>query len=579
MKNLLGLRHQKPHLIGDITLQYYPLAAGPIDEFIDYVAGMGFGRMLSSPNLKYKKKVGNKIIVPRDGIYAPLVDDIYGVPEVAEEFGGDAGIIASNAMRLEKGIISIFDLVPNHCGEQSETWQRALRGDREMQALFRLFNDPVEAQYTNHVNIFGEANYRLVEEIGMNISQTFRPDQIEFDAANQLVREYFKRLIRHAYEKLGYRGFRLDAIVYLATRVLTTLTGTGEQVAREFAQDLRSVIDELPGAFTIAEAGGERDEIAMWVRDHTCQGTYDFGIAPRILYAVHAGIWTWLREYLQNSPQIDQDSWWFNFLRSHDEVQLRYVLELIREAMIEAFGGSPDEGFKIFNNMGLNPRLSQLVPNDAALVMTQALILCLDGKPMLYLGDAEGSQGDIYGHLEETRPDERIGNRNPFAYVPNPPLFGWPSMPERPFTPDSLEKAAMAQWGNPLSTQQQIRRIMHLRNTHPVMQNGLRWDCTSSNQAIYPFVRLKSERGDLGKKGDIICLFNASGNRENAYVGLKPWRGHYVKELLTNGRHYLGDYRNGGFQNLRWEKPRKIERDEPRFSVPGHCFKVLEVID
>jgi glycosidase len=583
---------QEPQPVGDVILQYYPPSAGPIEDYLDsYVGPMGYGMLLSSPNTEYVKEETiqqndgsyvQKKIVPQDGIYAPLVNDIDGVPRVAEEFGGDQGIINFNTKLLQMGITPIGDVVVNHCGAESAIWKQALAGDPEMQALFRLIRDPEAAGFANHVNIFGLEGVRRVEELGLYISQTFRPDQIEFDAANRRVRRYFERVIRHMYD-MGYRGFRLDAIAYLASRVLQTLDGTHEPVALEFAQFLRKIIDSLPGAFTIAEAGGERNAIAQWLRDKRCHLSYDFGIGPRILHAIYTGNWAWLIDYLRNSPQIDGDANSLNFIRSHDEVQLRYILEMIREMLIEFFGGHADEEFAIFDRMGLNQRLSQLVPNDAALVMALALIILLDGVPMIFLGDAEADQGDIYGHLRldehGNKPDERVPSRNPRPWVPQPPLFGWHSVPERPFTPDAMTSATMAQWGNPLSTQQQVRRFIHLRNTHPALQGGLRYDCATDNSAVYAFSRLASEKGEPGKKGDILCRISSSGNRARAWVNTAPWRGKRVARLLTDGRHYLGDYEQGGFRGLRWENAGWIGRNEQEVFLKPYGVEILKVIE
>lgn len=569
---LIHSMQPRRELAGDIFLQYYPPSAGPIHTIVEsYMAPMGFDASISSPNEEYQRNVPSK-----DGVYATLVDSLEQMPRVAAEFGGDEHIIEFNRRQRENGISPVYDLVCAHLNAESYIVQRARSGDQEAQALLVLLaGDPQDAGFGEHVNVFGLDRFRTFEELGLTAPLRFKDDQIPFDGANRTLRRYFKRRIRHACEKMGYRGVRLDALAYLITRMLARPDGTHEPVAFDFAHDMREVADEL-GIFLIAEAGGERWELAPYLQNDRCHYAYDFGLAPRIIHALLTGDWSWVRDYLLNSPKIDELARWLIFLRSHDEMQLRYLPKVIREELIAKLGGK-DEEYVCFDRMGLTQRLRQMVASDDALVLAIALVLLLDGKPMLFFGDPEADRGDIFANAY----DPRDPSRNPRPYVPQPPRYGWGDRdPGRPFAADAMASAIMTQWGNPFSTQQRVRRFMHLRRTERVIREGrCYFDIQCNEKAGFAFAHLASENGKPGQKGDILLLAHGSGNGQMITLqGMHPWKGKRLIRLQTDGQHYYRDYQNGGFRGLKWENAAWISGDEHEIPAGPNEMVVLKVI-
>jgi glycosidase len=515
-----------------------------IQRRTEYLEYMRFGALLSTPTLKWHGK---------DRGYSPLVDPRQNpIAQVSEEFGTNEDLIALNGTLDEAGITPIGDVVVNHASEASPVVQAFLRGERWAQDWFRLITDEAHRQtFTNKVNIFGEASVRPIPELGEHVyrSATFYADQWEYDALSRKVRRYLANLIRYMYNELGYRGFRLDAIAYAGTKYLQTETGTHEPTGLDLAHFIRGVLDKLPGAFSIAEAGGNRQLVTQWMVGKRCHMAYDFGYPPAMLVALLRGNWRPLINYLASWWWVDPDALWVLFLRVHDELQLRYADPEHRAELIAAYGG--DGEFVVFDGNGINQRLSQLVPSRKAIGTALAVTICLDGIPLLFQGDAEGREGDILAR----RLDVRDPVRDPMSWTSQAPLYGWEEAPPRPFAPDAMSNSVEAQRMNAMSLQRYVRRFNLLRDIEPeTMQYGGRLDLPSTDDAAWAFSRLMVGKKEPGV-GDITIISNAkSGERVSGRVPYFPYhgKGQRLIRARMDGRAYLGndqDLNNG----IKWE--------------------------
>jgi glycosidase len=536
-ERLLGDAPQDPTLTG-VGMQVYLRSFGGLKLLrrqIAYFTGLEIDFTITSPVGAYDPE-------NPDGPYAPLFDGPGKPFRVSDEIGGEQELRATNTAFREARITTIPDLVLGHIGDTSDWWQRALAGDREAQDWFRIIDPGDLKNWRRKVNIFNYPNMLDVPGIG-KLSSTFYPPQIELDNSNPTVLAHHVSTLEHMHDGLLYSGGgRGDAIAYAGGRTLTSRTGEHDPLGLDAAAYLRrNFFDLRPGTVLIAEAGGIREQIAVWLMKHRAHWAYDFGIGPIILYCIATGDWTELRKYLDlsNQPIIDAVAAWILFLRLHDELQLRYVPKHIRDYLIQRFGG-PDGRNVIFGGNGLSQRLSQLTPTVDSHIMALALIILLDGVPVIFPGDLERRQGAI-------GTPERWPARDAVPHQLDPPLYGWPELPTEPvrFGPDAAETVASELYRDRRSSLRRGLQFIQFRNRWPAIRHGGRHDIRTDNAAIYAFGRTYHE-------GDAIVLANASGFGQGGHLMLDRWpTSRLVKVVLDPNAYSAGDP-NFKFEMVPW---------------------------
>jgi hypothetical protein len=494
--------------------------------------------------------------VCQDGPYSQLIDPRRPHQEIDPEHGGEAVIRALNEKLIEAGIDPGADEVINHVDLHSPLVQDALHHPdeavrREAQSHLRLFDDPIAAGFAyqsgrpKKINNNGLDPYRFYSGFGKYQSFTFMTgEQFDLDAGNPKVMEFNANQIRDDYA-LGSRAIRGDAAHYSGTTVLETEYGVNEPSGLNQMGYLRRVTDTLPGAWLVVEVGETRKGQAPWLRGHRGQAGYDFGKFPEDLYCVLVGSWRRSRTYVENSPEIDEDSFWLLMPGGvHDEIQGRYNDEEIWNVLVEKRGGI-DRMFVVFGGKGLNQLTHNLISPEAQATI-HAVNYGLPGKVVVYLPEIMQLQSDVYA-------PER-----------------WPRRPWISFS------AIKAQLDDPTSPLNWHVRFFKLRASKEELQPYAPYfGHNSTNEAVWSFSRSFGKE-EQARKGDLVFVSNAHWDPQPTELGWRRYAGRRLRHLVTDGEAY-----KDGDQGLKWEDAEIVlsstaHQHETR--VPGHTTWVYEVI-
>ncbi|MGH3558958.1 MAG: glycoside hydrolase family 13 protein [Mycobacterium sp.] len=222
---------------------------------------------------------------------SPMADHGYDVADprdVDPLFGGLAALERLIAAAHQRGIKITMDLVPNHTSSAHPWFQAALAAGLGTAARNRyIFRDgrgrDGSQPPNNWVSVFGGPAWTRVSEPDGNPGQwylhLFDSDQPDLNWDNPEVFDDFEKTLRFWLER-GVDGFRIDVahgmakpadlpdMQYLDNRLLRA---EGEDPrfdnpnVHAIHRDIRTVIDEYPGALTIGE---------VWVHDNARWAEY-----------------------------------------------------------------------------------------------------------------------------------------------------------------------------------------------------------------------------------------------------------------------------------------------------------------
>ncbi|HIZ98476.1 glycoside hydrolase family 13 protein [Janibacter anophelis] len=215
------------------------------------------------------------------------VDPVFGDAADAEGLVRDAH---------ELGLRVIFDIVPNHCSEEHEWFQRALAEGpgSASRALFHFHEGRGEAGElppNDWESIFGGPAWTRVED-GEWYLHLFAPQQPDLNWDNPVVREEFRSVLRFWLD-LGVDGFRVDVAHGLVKAPGLPDIGRTGQVGllgnapmpffdqdgvHEIYRDWRRVLEEYPGErVLVAEAWTPTIErSACYVRPDEMHQAFNF---------------------------------------------------------------------------------------------------------------------------------------------------------------------------------------------------------------------------------------------------------------------------------------------------------------
>jgi glycosidase len=515
-----------PPLRSGIILQpYMPRFRGGIPailENVDVLQRMHIEALFKGPDKRYCREC-------EDGPYSQLIDPRQRHQEIDPEHGGAAVIRALNESLRNAGIDPGADELVNHVDLHSPLVQDALhhpdeRVRREAQSYLRLFDDPIAAGFADQdgrpkkINNNGLDPYRFYPEFGKYQSFTFMSgEQFDLDASNPRVREFNANQIRDDSE-LGSLIFRLDATHYSGGRVIVTRYGVNEPDGLEQVGYLRGVTDTMPGAWIVVEVGATRKGAAPWLKGHRAHANYDFGGFTTNVHDAHVGSWKLSRLNVEDSPEIDEDSFWLLMPGgAHDEVQGRYNPEEIWNLLVRDLGGIDGE-FLVFDGKGLNQLTHNLLSPEQQRTI-HAVNYGLPGKVVVYLPELMQLQSDIYA-------PERWPRRP------------WVSLP-----------AILAQLNDPRSALNWHVRFFKLRESKEELQpNAPYIGHTSTNEAIWPYARTLGQEDKEARPGDLIFVSNADhASGQGTKTDWRRYAGKRLRRLVTDGDAYLD-----GDPGLKW---------------------------
>jgi maltose alpha-D-glucosyltransferase/alpha-amylase len=466
-------------------------------------------------------------------IYAsPLRDGGYDISDytlVLPEFGNIGDFVELVDGAHSRGMRVIADLVMNHTSDQ-HPWFQASRSDPEgPYGDFYVWSD-TDDKYSDARIIFvdhEQSNWTYDPVRGQYYWHRFFSHQPDLNYENPAVQEAMIEVLRFWLD-LGIDGFRLDAVPYLYEREGTNCENLKE--THEYLKRIRAEVDRLyPDRVLLAEANQWPADVVQYFGDpesggDECHMAFHFPLMPRIFMAVRREQRYPISEIMAQTPPIPSGCQWGIFLRNHDELTLEMVTDDERDYMYTEYAKDP----RMKANIGIRRRLAPLLDNDRnQLELFTALLLSLPGSPVLYYGDEIGMGDNIWlGDRDGVRtpmqwtPDRNAGfsmadPQQLYLQVNMDPIYGYQAL--------NVE----AQQRNPGSLLHWTKRMIEIRQRHPVFGLGGYEELSSSNPSVLAFVREYTGPAPEGTDPNdrILCVNNLSRFPQPVELDLRRFKG------------------------------------------------------
>ncbi|MFP3966163.1 maltose alpha-D-glucosyltransferase [Actinomadura fulvescens] len=465
----------------------------------------------------------------RDGGY-----DISDFTKILPEFGELGDFVELIDQAHARGIRVIADLVMNHTSDQ-HPWFQASRSDPDGPfGDFYVWSDNDEA-YSDARIIFVDtetSNWSYDPVRGQNYWHRFFSHQPDLNYDNPAVQDAMLEVLRFWLD-LGIDGFRLDAVPYLYEREGTNCENLPETHA--YLKRVRAEVDRLyPDRVLLAEANQWPEDVVEYFGDpgvggDECHMAFHFPVMPRIFMAVRREQRYPISEIMASTPKIPENCQWGIFLRNHDELTLEMVTDEERDYMYAEYARDP----RMKANIGIRRRLAPLLDNDRdQLELFTALLLSLPGSPVMYYGDEIGMGDNIWL-------GDRDAVRTPMQWEPDRNAGFSKCDPARLYLPVIMDPIygyqavnVEAQRNNPGSLLHWTRKMIEIRQRHPVFGVGSYVELSASNPSVLAFVReinggqMGTEQGNQwGGVDRVLCVNNLSRFPQPVELDLRRFEG------------------------------------------------------
>lgn len=498
-----------------VIYQVYPRSFADAD-------GDGIGDLPGiRSRLPYLRDLGVDAVWLSPFYASPQADAGYDVADyrrVDPMFGdlSDAAGLVEDAHEL--GLRVIVDLVPNHCSDQHEWFQRALRDGPGSTARQRFHFRPGrgadgELPPNDWESIFGGPAWTRVPD-GEWYLHLFAPEQPDFNWEHRAVHDEFRSILRFWLD-LGVDGFRVDVAHGLVKAAGLPDIGCGDQL---------SLLGSAPMPFF--DQDGVHEIYRDWRR---VLGEY---AGERILVAE---AWTPTLERAAQYVRADEMHQAFNFsylCTDWDAAALRDIVDITLDAMGEV--GAPPTW--VLSNHDVtrhatrfaNPPgsgIQMTTPGDREMGLRRAraatlLMFALPGSAYVYQGEELGLP-DVTDLPDEVRADpsfHRDNGQDGFrdgCRVPLPwggaeapygfgPEVGGPSWLPQPATWADL--SVEAQTGVEGSTLELYRAALAIRKQQPALGAGDSVEWLEAPAGVLAF-RRTSAGGD-----PVVVIANTTGD-------------------------------------------------------------------
>lgn len=346
--------------------------------------------------LDYLKELGADILWLCPIYKSPFVDQGYDISDyykIDESFGSMEDFDELLAETKKRDMYVIMDLVINHCSDQHEWFQKALKDpEGEFGDYFYFRKGKDGNPPSNYRSYFGGSAWEKVAGSDYYYLHMFAKQQPDLNWNNEKLMRELYTMVNWWLEK-GLAGFRIDAIMNVKKdmefkdlepdgedglgevwRMLETVDGVGEML-----EDLKRNTFEKYQAFTVAEVSTmKKDELSDFIGDNGHFGTmFDFsatvlGNGEHGWYDSKPIQFDDFRRVLYRSQLACQDVGFLaNIIENHDSPR------------------------------GVNRFLPEYARYDAGIKMLGTVSVLLRGIPFLYQGQEIGMQNCQRDSIEE----------------------------------------------------------------------------------------------------------------------------------------------------------------------------------
>lgn len=373
-----------------VAYQIYP------KSFLD-TNGDGIGDLKGViSKLDYLKELGVDIIWLSPIYQSPFVDQGYDISDyyrIDEAFGTMEDFDTLLAEAKKRNMYIVMDLVINHCSDQHQWFQKALKDPEGEYGDYFYFRKGTNGNPpSNYRSYFGGCAWEKVPGTDYYYLHMFAKEQPDLNWNNPKLLNELYTMINWWLEK-GVAGFRIDAIINIKKdlsfqsfppdgpdglasvwRMVESVNGVGDLL-----EDLKKNTFEKYQAFTVAEVFNmKKDELIEFVGENGHFSTmFDFS-AHSLSFGEHG----W---YDSNPIQFED----FRKVLFHSQLECQDVGFLAN--IIE----NHDEP------RGVNRYLPDYAQNQDGAKMLGTISVLLRGLPFLYQGQEIGMQNCLMDSIED----------------------------------------------------------------------------------------------------------------------------------------------------------------------------------
>lgn len=510
LKALDALREADPHwyqssrMLG--AMCYVDLFAGDLAglrERIPYLRELGVNYLHLMP--VYQVPAGDN-----DGGYA-----VSSYRELNPRLGTLDDLARLAAELRRQGMSLCLDFVFNHTSDEHAWARRALAGDPEYQAYYRLFPDRTlpDAYERTLIPVFpdehpGSFTYR--NRIRKWVWTSFHNYQWDLNYENPVV---FNRMLEELLflANQGVEILRLDAVAFVWKRLGTSCQNLPE--AHTVIQAFNALVRiAAPATVFKSEAIVHPDEVGRYIAETECQLSYNPQLMALLWNSLATRKVRILRHAMQRRFAIPEGCAWVNYVRCHDDIGFAFSDDDVRDLGMEPaahrrfltefytgrFPGSFARGLPFQENRATGEArisgtcasltgLEQALERDDAagvdlairrILLAHGVILTLGGIPLLYLGDEIGMLND-YGYEQDAT---KIGDTRWLHRA----AFDW-ERAERRRDPESV----------PGRIYQDLLRLIQIRQQNPAFDRGETEIVDTGNERVFGYFRTNGDHSVL----------------------------------------------------------------------------------
>lgn len=477
--------------------------------------------------LDYLAEVGINAVWLLPFYPSPRRDDGYDISDyrgVHGEYGNVRDVRTFIREAHARGIRVITELVINHTSDQHPWFQRARRAKPGSAARnFYVWSDS-DRTYAGTRIIFidtEKSNWTWDDEAKAYYWHRFYSHQPDLNFDNSKVLKAIISVMRFWLD-MGVDGLRLDAVPYLVEREGTSSENLPETHA--ILKHIRKIVDRhYPDRMLLAEANQWPEDIQEYFgTGDECHMVFHFPLMPRMYMAIAQEDRFPITDIIRQTPDPPQGCQWAVFLRNHDELTLEMVTDRERDYLWEVYAA--DRRARL--NLGIRRRLAPLLENDRRRVeLMNSLLLTMPGTPIIYYGDEIGMGDNIHlGDRDGVRtPMQWSSDRNGGFSRADPPSLVLPPIMDPVWGYQAVN--VEAQWRNPHSLLNWLRRMLVERNRHKAFGRGSLRLLLPQNRKVLAYLREYEE-------DTILCVVNVSRSAQAVELELNEFAGRTPVELL-----------------------------------------------
>ena len=438
LKALDGLREADPHwyqsnhMVG--AMCYVDLFAGDLEglrERVAYLSELGITYLHLMPLFDLPEG-------DNDGGYA-----VASYREVDPSLGTMEELCELATELRHRGISLVLDFVFNHTSDEHPWAQRALAGDEEYQAYYRMYPDRQmpDAFERSMPEVFtedhpGAFTYRT--RIKRWVWTTFHTYQWDLNYENPVV---FTRMVEEMLflANQGVEVLRLDAVAFLWKRLGTNCQNLPE--AHWIIQAFNAIAAIAAPAMVLkSEAIVHPDRVREYIAEEECPLSYNPQLMALLWEALATRDVRVMRSAMARRFQLPAGCTWVNYIRCHDDIgwaladeeilehgfdpeaHRRFLTEFYTGRFEGSFArGEPFQEDPVSGSARVSGTCASLCGLEAAVaendesavdlairrvLLVHGIITLVSGIPMIYLGDEIAMLND-YGYSENP---EKVGD-------------------------------------------------------------------------------------------------------------------------------------------------------------------------